>query len=234
MAGSSGRMAAVWTFSVLFAGYGVVLLASLFSTNGTLDRLLRPSLTTGVVLVAFTLTLLVLGYRGMRSHLSPGRASERLVPVDYLLAPAALLAYFGTYLLLGRQPVARVGSLVAFVQAASLGLVLGVFSRPLVPPGLPEGRRDRALEHHLYNWWRSAQVAASFMVAFGVGLAAASYLQLTQQSAAYTLGDLALLSIVTGLSGVALGLYTLAKLYAVGRDFQQELADGSPERPDDE
>jgi hypothetical protein len=72
------------------------------------------------------------------------------------------------------------------------------------------------------------------MVAFGVGLAAASYLQLTQQSTAYTLGDLALLSIVTGLSGVALGLYTLAKLYAVGRDFQQELADGRPGRPDDE
>lgn len=217
----------VWAFAALYAVYGVALLASLFTARNAVERLTAPVRWNGVILAVFALTLAGLGYRGMRSHLSTVGDTRTLlrVPDDYYLAPSALVAYFGTYYLLGSQPLAGIGGLVAFVQAIALGLLLGVFSRPLVPTDLPERRTARYLEHHLYNWWRSAQVAASFVVAFGVGIATASFLQVSQESGTYTIADLALLSIVTGISGIALGLYTLAKLYSVGRTFREELAD---------
>jgi len=217
------KLLGVLVFSMLYSTYGVALLASLFVSRDAARLLTAPSVLTLGALGVFVLIMLGLGYYGMKSHLSSVGDTRTLLamPDDYYLAPGALVAYFSTYAVISPQPFGGVAGLIAFVQATALALVLGVFSRPLVPSNLPS-QPVRYLEIHLNNWWRSAQVAASFMIAFGVGITAAGLLQ--TPSTQYTVGDLALLSIVTGVSGIALGLYTLAKLYTVERKIQEKLS----------
>lgn len=114
----------------------------------------------------------------------------------------------------------------ALVLSALLGVLVGVFSRPLVPVDPDELARPGAyLEHHLTNWWRFVQLTGSAFLAFGIGIAV-TQLESASSAARRTGEFLPLLAVVAAGGVVVLALFAAVKFHVVGAELRDVYGDG--------
>lgn len=110
----------------------------------------------------------------------------------------------------------------ALVLSALLGVIFGVFSRPLLPADLDTLARPGAyLEHHLTNWWRYVQLTGSAFVAFGIGIAVTQLGQPDSEPTRMSGEFLPLLTLVAAVGVVWLALFAAVKFYAVGAALRE-------------
>lgn len=156
------------------ATFGVLVVAALWPAVTAVGG---PTVWTAVVSVgavfgAALVVLVALSLADVEQRWLPAA----LVAAAYLIVGAGLLVV--SLLLRGvlgsGQPIGRglVAPMVAVlgVQAGALALVLGAFSRPVLPAAELDGAAPRAASLHVANWWRVAGVGVVLEVVLLVGL----------------------------------------------------------------
>jgi|GEM_PF-6246483 len=203
-----------WLFLLGFGVYsGLVMWSALSvgrSTHGSL-------VTEGAVPAGVSLFVLAVLVQWRQSGRDPDSIPWPVV-VGCVLS---LLVYVGEYVVFASVLAGRGTGrfwplvLVACAQSGILAMMLGVYSRPLVPRGGHTRRGRERYEHHLTNWWRFAQLTMSVFVAYGIGLAA-GVLKIGESPP----GSLAKLAVVAGGGILALAVYAFLKLYFVGERIE--------------
>lgn len=99
-------------------------------------------------------------------------------------------------------------------QAAMLGIVFGVYSRPSIPETLS---RKEDYELHLDNWWRMTQAIISLIIALGIGILA----QFLISSENLYLGQLVPLILGLGVGLIAIVIFIFRKMFIIERAVRE-------------
>ncbi|QLG61378.1 hypothetical protein [Halorarum salinum] len=218
---SSGEPpAASWAFVALTAVYaGIMFWAAVIAATDAPPHVgwsVLVGVAVGAVAVAFA-ALTVSGEErsdASEDERSDGNDGKDVTNWAYALIglpPVIFGVIYGTvtWTLWGDTTTAVV------VQATLLLLVFGTYARPLIPHEIDALDGDElvdALDRHMHDWWGFAQLSASVVLAFGVGVAAG----LLQNDASVGSADFVRLAVTTFLGVAALWAYALWKIRAVG------------------
>lgn len=229
---------ASWVFVVLVGLYAAGMLALVFATTPELSS--RFILPIGAWITCMIVWAGISGIAVLRQswrlenpqcelEVRDKLMIEGIPLVSFLLYPGPYVAYrllvmerFGVVALFN-QPLI----LVVVIQAAILCVIIGIVNSPLAPAedAVPNDgpAKARHIELRLTNWWRSAQLAMTFFFAFGVGITASYYAQLTAGGAGRAISGLGLhvVSAMVGIIGLA--CYVIAKFRIIHGEYPDAL-----------
>lgn len=103
------------------------------------------------------------------------------------------------------------------VQSFLVGLVVIVFSHPLVP-SVPLSNPGDYFQMHLRNWWRYGQILISFSVAIGFGL----FIPIVTQASPLGRGGIWLTAVFLFTPIGAMMVFLLLKIHYVGRVVKEQ------------
>lgn len=175
--------------------------------------------------VALVVTSVVLLAPPMRHPLESlyGSRDDELVPAMFspmFMAPVYLVLYYLNVVFVPDRPVNvfnEPASVIAVEEAIVLGVVFGLYSRPVRPRFLSD-LETSALQYYFTNWWRGVRLLVAIILSFGLGLMVTMFLTLPPSSAVSTatsettavnrqLSALSINTIMTLVPGSAILLY---------------------------